>query len=97
MIYEMARIDVIKGKEAAFEEAVEQALPLFHRAKGCKSVALHRTVEHPSHYVLLVQWENLDDHMVLFRYSADFQTWRGLAGPFFEKPPVVTHTEIAVQ
>jgi len=93
----MARIEVIKGKEAAFEEAVEQALPLFHRAKGCKAVALHRTVEHPSHYVLLVQWENLDDHMVLFRDSEDFQTWRTLAGPFFEKPPVVTHTEIAVQ
>lgn len=97
MIYEMARIDVIKGQESAFEEAVGKALPLFHRARGCKGVALHRTVEHPSHYVLLVQWENLDDHMVHFRDSEDFQGWRNLAGPFFEKPPVVTHTEIAVQ
>ena len=97
MIYEMANIDILQGKEMDFEAAVAQALPLFHRARGCKGVALHRTVEQPNHYLLLVQWETIEDHMVHFRESEDFQTWRSLTGPCFEKPPVVTHTQVAVQ
>lgn len=97
MVYEMARIDVIPGKEGEFEAAVAQALPLFHRARGCTAVELHRTVEHPNQFLLLVQWDTIEDHMVHFRESADFQEWRRLVGSFFEKPPVVTHTEVTVK
>jgi hypothetical protein len=35
--------------------------------------------------------------MVHFRESADFQEWRRLVGPYFEKPPVVAHTEVVVK
>lgn len=97
MVYEMAQIAVLPGKEADFEAGVAQAVPLFKRARGCSGVELHRTIEHPGHYILLVQWDTVDDHMVHFRESADFQEWRRLVGPFFVKPPVVTHTEVAVK
>ncbi|WP_207002803.1 antibiotic biosynthesis monooxygenase family protein [Trinickia mobilis] len=96
MVYEMAHIDVIRGREADFEAAVSKAVPLFTRARGCSGVELHRTVEQPNRYVLMVKWNTVDDHMVHFRESADFQEWRRLVGPFFEKPPVVNHTEVAV-
>jgi heme-degrading monooxygenase HmoA len=97
VIYEMANIAVMAGKEEAFEAGVAQALPLFHRARGCRGVELHRSIEQPDHYVLMVQWETLDDHMVHFRGSEDFQTWRSLVGPYFAQPPVVGHTEVAVR
>ena len=99
MIFELAQIEVTSGKEAAFEAAVTQALPLFHRARGCSGVQLQRTLEHPSRYVLQVQWATLEDHTVHFRQSEDFGAWRALVGPFFAEgtSPVVVHTAVVVQ
>ncbi|MEI7297485.1 antibiotic biosynthesis monooxygenase family protein [Paraburkholderia tropica] len=96
MIFELARILILPGKAAEFEAGVAQAVPLFLRAKGCGGVTLHRTIEHPEQYVLQVQWSNLDDHMVTFRESADFQEWRRLVGSYFKEAPVVVHTEVVV-
>ncbi|WP_322102373.1 antibiotic biosynthesis monooxygenase [Paraburkholderia sp. J41] len=97
MVYEMAHITVSAGKNAEFEANVAKALPLFHRARGCRAVELQRSVEEPNQYVLVVQWDSVEDHMVHFRESPDFQEWRALVGPFFEKPPAVGHTEVVVK
>lgn len=96
MIREMARITVKPGAQADFEAGVRKALPLFHRARGCKRVELHHTIENPQQYVLMVHWETVDDHMVHFRESEDFQTWRSLVGGSFESAPDVVHTEIVI-
>jgi heme-degrading monooxygenase HmoA len=53
---------------------------------------LQRCVERPAHYRLVVKWETVEDHMVYFRQSDDFQDWRRLAGKYFASPPVVEHT-----
>jgi quinol monooxygenase YgiN len=96
MIYETAEIDVIPGQEAAFEAAVAEAVPYFRRAKGCVSIALHRVIEKPSTYRLFVGWETVEDHMVHFRGSADFQEWRRLASPHFAAPPRMDHVSIVL-
>ncbi|MCZ4088603.1 antibiotic biosynthesis monooxygenase family protein [Sinorhizobium psoraleae] len=93
MIVEAAEITVKPGSEAHFEAGVSQAAPLFLRAKGCHGVALHRVVETPRVYRLLVKWETVDDHMVGFRNSEDFQAWRRLVSPYFDGSPKVTHSE----
>ncbi len=97
VVLEMAHIEVLPGKNEQFEAGVKEALPLFARAKGCAGAQLQRIVEHPERYVLVVQWATIEDHMVHFRESEDFQTWRGLVGPCFAKPPEVVHTELAVK
>ena len=96
MFMEVAEIVVKSGTEAQFEAAVKQAVPLFQRAKGCSGMRLDRSVEQPSRYTLLVQWATVDNHMVDFRESADFQEWRKLVGQFFDGAPQVGHTAIAV-
>lgn len=48
-------------------------------------------VETPGVYRLRVAWETIEDHMVGFRSSEDFQGWRSLVGGFFAAPPTVTH------
>ena len=93
MITEIAQIDVKPGSEKDFEAAVAKAGPLFLRAKGTKGVELHRSIENPSRYRLLVKWETLENHTVDFRGSADFAEWRALVGPYFAAPPEVEHTE----
>jgi len=96
MVFEMAQIDVKPGMESAFEKAVAQAAPLFQRARGCQGLKLLKTIEEPSHYILMVTWATIDDHMVHFRESKDFEEWRRLVGGFFAGAPQVKHVEVAV-
>ncbi|MFT0862543.1 antibiotic biosynthesis monooxygenase family protein [Ancylobacter sp. G4_0304] len=94
MIFEIAEIEAKPGAEAALEAAVAEAAPLFKRANSLK---LERVIERPSFYRLVVGWETVEDHMVHFRESADFQEWRRLAGPHFAAPPRVEHVAVAVE
>jgi heme-degrading monooxygenase HmoA len=97
MVLEVAEIEVVTGKESNFEAAVRQAKPLFLRAKGCRGIKLHRSIENPHQYRLFVSWETLEDHTVDFRSSQDFLEWRKLVSGFFAAPPRVDHqTEIAL-
>ena len=93
MILEVAEIRVKPGSERAFEEGVGRAAPLFLRAKGCHGFSLHRVIETPTVYRLVVKWETIDNHMLDFRNSDDFQEWRALVGSFFDGAPNVTHSE----
>lgn len=97
MITEIAQIDVKPGSEKDFEAAVEKARPLFLRAKGCKGLELHKSIEKPARYRLMVKWETLENHTVDFRGSEDFTAWRGLVGPYFAAPPEVEHTETVLK
>lgn len=91
MVWEIAQIDVKPGAEAAFEAAVEKAVPLFKNSRGCKGMQLRRSVEQPSRYRLVVEWETLENHTVDFRGSENFQQWRRLVSEYFASPPAVEH------
>lgn len=93
MIFEIAAIKVKQGQAEAFEAAAGEAVPLFKRAKGCRSMQLQRSIEHPDNYTLVVGWDTVDNHMVDFRNSDDFQEWRRLVGPHFDGAPVVHHVD----
>jgi quinol monooxygenase YgiN len=97
MVFEIAEIEVKAGAEAAFEDGVRRAAPLFQAAKGCRSFALQRTVERPNVYRLVVGWETVENHMVDFRGSPAFQEWRALVGPHFAGTPKVEHTAMVFE
>lgn len=97
MVYEIARITVKDGAVAAFEDGAKKAVQLFQRAKGCLGMRIERSIEEPLNYTLIVEWETVEDHMVHFRNSADFQEWRALVGPSFASPPQVHHTEVVLE
>lgn len=91
MVLEHALIDVQAGREAEFEAAYAKARKVLSATPGCLSARLHRGVESPSRYLLLVVWESLDDHLIGFRESERFGKWRALIGPFFDGSPEVDH------
>lgn len=90
MFVEIAEITVTDP--TGFEAAVAAARPHFLAAEGCQGLALHRVVETPEVYRLVVKWRTVEDHMVTFRESEGFHAWRALAAPFFAGPPRVTHS-----
>ncbi|TNC73702.1 antibiotic biosynthesis monooxygenase family protein [Rubellimicrobium roseum] len=96
MILETAELTVTPGHEAQFEAAVREAIPLFLASRGCRGVRLHRVIETPGLYRLLVDWATLEDHTVHFRGSEAFTQWRALVSPHFAAPPSVTHSEEAL-
>lgn len=93
MLLEIAEIDVKPGSEAEFEAGVAAASPLFQASEGCRNLTLHRSVEFPSRYRLIVTWESLEAHTVGFRGSPAFDQWRALVSPYFAAPPRVEHVE----
>lgn len=92
MFREVATLVIDAQRSEEFEARVKQADPLFQKAKGCHGMTLHRVVETPGAYHLVVEWETVENHMVDFRESADFQRWRDLVGEFFVQAPAVIHT-----
>ena len=90
MIREIALIEIDPAKAEAFEAAVAGVESAFRRG-GCLEFGLHRSIENPGRYRLLVGWETVEAHTVDFRGSPEFQEWRAAAGPFFVQPPQVEH------
>jgi heme-degrading monooxygenase HmoA len=96
MVTEIAQIEIKPGMEAEFEAGVTEAAPIFKRARGCEGMELHRSVEKPQRYRLLVKWATVENHTVNFRGSDDFQEWRKLVGHCFAAAPDVEHTRRTV-
>jgi heme-degrading monooxygenase HmoA len=96
MVMEIAQIEIKPGMEAEFEAGVTKAAPIFKRARGCEGMELHRSVERPQRYRLLVKWATVENHTVDFRGSDDFQEWRKLVGHCFAAAPEVEHTRRTV-
>ena len=93
MILEVAILDVIQGKEQAFEVAFDQAKEIISGMKGYLSHELKKCMENESRYILLVKWETLEDHTVGFRESEEYQEWKALLHHFYDPFPVVEHYE----
>jgi len=91
MVLEHALIDIRPGAQADFEVAVTRAREVISASPGFRSLALHRGIESPDRYLLLVEWDSLEDHTVGFRGSPAFAEWRSHIGPFFDSPPAVDH------
>ena len=91
MVLERAVFRITPGREDEFETAFEQARLVIAAAHGFLGATLSRGVESPSTFLLLVEWETLEDHTVGFRESPAFGEWRGLLGPFFDGAPEVEH------
>jgi heme-degrading monooxygenase HmoA len=93
MVLEHALLSVKPGEEDDFEAAFRQAKTIIADMPGFGRLTLSRCVEQASTYLLLVEWDRLEDHTVGFRGSAPYQQWRSLLHHFYEPFPTVEHYE----
>jgi heme-degrading monooxygenase HmoA len=94
MILELADIRIHPGQQAAFDEAIQRGLEtVISKAAGYVAHQVHKGIESPERYVLMITWDTLEAHTVGFRGSPAFAEWRAIVGPFFAQPPVVEHFE----
>jgi len=93
MILEHALLDVVPGQESAFDDAFAQAKTIIASMPGFRSLRLSRCIEEQSRYLLLVEWDRLEDHTEGFRGSTEYEQWRALLHHFYEPFPTVAHYE----
>jgi heme-degrading monooxygenase HmoA len=96
VILERAVFAIKPGQAEDFAQAFASARLLIERAKGCRKARMHRGVENPDSFLLLVEWETLEDHMIGFRESQDFVEWRAILSPHFAAQPAMEHYAAAL-
>ncbi|MEQ2467757.1 antibiotic biosynthesis monooxygenase [Niallia hominis] len=91
MILEAVMLQVKEGMESKYEEAFREASKIISSMNGYISHELQRCMEVKGKYLLLVQWETLEDHTVGFRNSNEYQEWKKQLHHFYDPFPIVEH------
>lgn len=98
MILEIADIVIQPGKNTEFDLAIERGVrEVIAKAIGFRNFKVQKGLDNPQRYILMIEWETLDNHIVDFRNSPAFLEWRAIVGPFFAAPPVVEHFQLLAQ
>jgi heme-degrading monooxygenase HmoA len=91
MVLEHALLPVAHERRADFEAAFARAMPLISATPGFRGLRLSHSLERPGSYLLLVEWDRLEDHTERFRGSSRYEEWRRLLHPFYDPFPDVGH------
>jgi len=97
VILEHALLSVRAGEAEAFEAAFAEASALLTRQTGYRSHRLERCLEREDLYLLLVEWDRLEDHTEGFRGGPDYPEWKRRLHHFYEPFPEVLHFENVVR
>ncbi|MEJ8859242.1 antibiotic biosynthesis monooxygenase family protein [Variovorax robiniae] len=96
MILEVADIRIKPGQQASFETAVQFGLDtVIAKSKGFRSYQVRHSIESSDRYVLMLEWDTLEDHTIGFRGSPAFAEWRSIVADFFAQPPFTEHFNLA--
>ena len=96
MILETVILNVRPGQGEAFEAALQRARPLLTPTPGFVRLNVHKCVGAPNRYLLLVNWQTLEDHTAGFGKSDRYQELRDLLHGFCEASPTVEHYEASI-
>lgn len=91
MILEVAILNIKQGFSDEFETAFEKAKAIISSMKGYLSHELKKCIELEDKYILLVNWETIEDHEIGFRKSNEYQEWKRLLHHFYDHFPLVEH------
>ena len=96
MIVEVAEFRVKAEDHAEFGKALATGVEKFlSRSRGYRSHQILGGIESLGRYLLVVQWESVEDHMHGFRGGPTFADWRAIISPFFVQPPKMEHFAIS--
>ncbi|SFZ90962.1 Heme-degrading monooxygenase HmoA [Flaviramulus basaltis] len=91
MVLEVAILNIKKGLSVGFENNFKKAEIIISSMKGYMSHELKKCIEQNDKYILLVNWETIEDHEIGFRQSEEYQKWKALLHHFYEPFPTVEH------
>jgi heme-degrading monooxygenase HmoA len=91
MILEVAVLYVKEGQCDNFESDFKKAGQYIGSIPGYIRHSLQKCIEQDNKYLLLVEWQKLEDHTVGFRQSEAYNHWRQLLHHYYDPFPIVEH------
>ena len=91
MILEVAILNIKEGMSLEFEGAFKDAKKIISSMKGYISHEFKKCVEEENKYILLVNWQTIEDHEIGFRQSKEYLKWKKLLHHFYEPFPTAQH------
>ncbi|MHA8059911.1 antibiotic biosynthesis monooxygenase family protein [Aquirufa beregesia] len=91
MIVEVAVLQVKNGQEALFESDFILASQYISSISGYLSHSLLKCMEQENKYILVANWEKLEDHIIGFRQSPQYVLWKELLHHYYDPFPIVEH------
>lgn len=93
MITETAILNIKTELASTFENDFRKASLLIARQKGYINHWLKKCIEYDNQYLLIVNWETLEDHEIGLRQSDDYQEWKSILHHYYDPFPEVLHFE----
>lgn len=91
MIIEHVHLNIKPDQSEAFEQAFQQAKEIIYPMQGLNAVQLIKHMEQQDRYILMIFWDQLENHTEGFRKSSAYQEWKALLHPFYEPMPTVEY------
>ena len=91
MILEVAILNIKPNQNQEFEAAFQEASSIIAAMPGYIDHSLQKCLEVDNRYLLLVNWQTVEDYTIGFRQSEQYQTWRELLHHFYAPFPTVEH------
>lgn len=91
MIVEQVELHIVPHQSDAFEQAMQKAKLLIAEMPGFLGLQLLKHHQAVDRYMLLIQWERLEDHQQGFRQSEQYQQWKALLHHFYDPFPTVEY------
>lgn len=92
MVREIAVFQTREGQAEAFVEAYGGVASILNEAEGSGGARLHRGVEDPDSFTLIVEWDSVDAHTALTQ-KPHFESFGEAIGPYLAGQPEVRHVE----
>ncbi|NRD19326.1 antibiotic biosynthesis monooxygenase [Winogradskyella eckloniae] len=96
MILEVAILNIKDNLEKQFEIDFLKAGQYISSIKGYKSHSIKKCIEKKNKYILLVNWETIEDHNIGFRSSEAYKKWKALLHHYYDPFPSVEHYETVI-
>jgi heme-degrading monooxygenase HmoA len=97
MILEAVILHVKSELANDFEKDFKIASQYISVIKGYINHSLQKCIENDNQYLLLVNWETLEDHTKGFRNSHEYQNWKNILHRYYDPFPVVEHYEVVFE
>jgi len=92
LVREIAVFQTQEGQAEQFVEAYTSVAGILNDAEGSRGATLHRGVEDPDSFILIVEWVSIEAHTTLTQ-KPEFGSFGEAIGPFLAGQPDVRHVE----
>jgi quinol monooxygenase YgiN len=91
---EIIRYNITKENQQSFEQAYSKAAQYLQSSKYCLGYQVIHGKEEPNHYIVVIHWTSMDEHLNGFRKSPQFMPFFNLVKPFYNNIEEMKHYEL---